>query len=56
MGVQSLKKLLAIRVELKCCNKCLICVVLTSDQWKLVTTSDPLKAIVVPNAKHEGYN
>ena len=21
--------------------KCLICVVLTSDQWKLVTTSDP---------------
>ena len=27
--------------------KCNICVVLTSD---------PLKAIVVPNAKHEGYN
>ena len=36
--------------------KCNICVVLTSDQWKLVTTSDPLKAIVVPNAKHESYN
>ena len=25
-----------------------ICIVLKSDQWKLVTTSDPLKAIVIP--------
>ena len=29
-------------------NNCPICIVLKSDQWKLVTTSDPLKAIVIP--------
>ena len=28
--------------------QCTICIVLKSDQWKLVTTSDPLKAIVIP--------